>query len=223
VTRQVLENILGFKVVDPGKYASVFIHKSAHKRDGPDSYERYEFFGDSILNFIVSSYLFDKYPDADEGFLTRVRTKLVSRSRLSDLADKLGLHHYVVMNAKAMREGWNANPRIREDVFEALVCAVFKDLGMTMAKIFVLGVIERYVNFDEVVIDTNYKDILMRYAQTRCMDLPVYTVVNSPASTKTFDIVVIVSGRLHGRAQDKCKKVAEQEAARQAVTFLGLI
>lgn len=220
LTREALERVLGFKVVDLNKYVSVFLHKSASRDCGRESYERYEFIGDAVINFVVAKYLYDKYPGADEGFLTRVRTKLVSGKCLSFLAEKLGLQHYIVMNQKAIRKGWNSNPRILEDVYESLVGAIYMDLGLSVAKTFVLTVIERFIDFEDVVRDTNYKDILMRYTQSRATPLPEYRIMNE--SAKIFDIEVYVHGRACGRGQDKCKKDAEQAAARQALGVLGI-
>ena len=221
VTKELLEGILGFRVVDFAKYLSVFTHKS-FKESGRESYERYEFIGDAVINFVVAKFLYDKFPQADEGFLTRVRTKLVSGKCLASLSHCLGLHRYVQMNSKAMRQGWNTNPRILEDVFESLVGCVYLDLGLMTAKTFVLTVMERFVDFRDVVRDTNYKDILMRYAQANVMPLPEYRVLNDPQLTRTplFDIVVLLQGREYGRGTDTCKKGAEQAAALQALQAL---
>lgn len=221
ISKDVLEGILGFRIVDFDKYVSVFTHKS-FKESGRDSYERYEFVGDSVINFVIAKYLYDKFPQADEGFLTRVRTKLVSGKCLSDLSRRLGLHRYVMMNQKALRQGWNSNPRILEDVFESLVGCVYLDLGLATAKTFVLSVMERFVDFRDIVRDTNYKDILMRYAQANMLPLPEYRVLNDPQVTKTplFDIVVMLQGVGYGRGADTCKKGAEQSAAQQALLAL---
>lgn len=224
LTRPALEHILGFKVVDFDKYASVFTHKSASRDAGRESYERYEFIGDSVINFVIAKYLYDKYPGADEGYLTRVRTKLVSGKCLSLLSWKLGLHQYIIMNQKALRQGWNANPRILEDVFESLVGAVYLDLGLMTAKTFLLNTVERFVDFADVVRDTNYKDILMRYAQAHALPLPEYRVMNDPQTSRQpmFDVVVHVHGSPYGRGVDGSKKGAEQAAAQQALAALGV-
>jgi ribonuclease-3 len=211
--------------VDWSKYRRVFTHKSAsHSLPEGTSYERYEFIGDAVINFVVAKYLYDKYPQADEGFLTRVRTKLVSGKCLSDLSYKLGLHRFVIMNQKAMRKGWNTNPRILEDVFESLVACLYLDLGLATAKGWLLSVLERYVDFRDIVRDTNYKDILIRHAQACGAPLPEFRVLNDPQVTKTplFDVVVVVHGMPCGRGSDTCKKGAEQLAAYRALLALGV-
>lgn len=211
-------------MLDYDKYASVFTHKSAVKDTGISSYERYEFIGDSVINFVVAKYLYDKFPRADEGFLTRVRTKLVSGKFLTSLSERLGLHNFVVMNRKAIQQGWHNNSRIKEDLFEAMIGAIYTDLGMVPAKTFLLDVIERYSRFDDILQDTNYKDALMRYAQARGMALPEYNVLNDPQVTRQplFYVVVSLQGVPCGRGWDASKKGAEQKAALESLHRLGL-
>lgn len=224
LTRQVLEGVLGFRVLDFDKYESVFTHKSAVRDTGRQSYERYEYIGDAVINFVVAKYLFDRFPDADEGFLTRVRTKLVSGKFLATLSRQLGLQQFVTMNRKAIQQGWFNNPRIMEDVFESLIGCIYLDLGLMTAKNFLLAVIERYSRFDEVLQDTNYKDALMRYAQARGMPLPEYRVLNDPQVTRQplFYVVAMLDGVPYGHGQDASKKGAEQKAAQMSLHRLGL-
>lgn len=222
--KELLENVLGFHVVDFSKYLSVFTHKSAMRDTGVPSYERYEYMGDAVINFVVAKYLFDRFPHADEGFLTRVRTKLVSGKFLASLSEKLGLHHLITMNRKAIQQGWNANPRIMEDVFESLVGCVYLDLGLMTAKNFLLAVIERHSNFDDVLQDTNFKDALMRHAQSNSWPLPEYRVLNDPQVTRRprFAVVAVVNGVAYGQGMDISKKGAEQRAAELTLRLLGM-
>lgn len=223
VTRDDLESVLGFRVIDFSKYLSVFTHKSAVRDTGRQSYERYEFMGDSIINFVVAKYLFDRFPDADEGFLTRVRTNLVSGKFLAHLSERLGLQHLVVMNRKAIRQGWFANPRIMEDVFESLVGCLYLDLGLMAARNFVISVIEEHATFDDVLKDTNYKDALMRFSQANGMHLPEYRVLNDPQVTRQplFFVVVFLDGTEYGHGTEASKKAAEQKAAEDTLRRLG--
>lgn len=219
LTRETLEATLGFRVVDFEKYRSVFTHKSAVRATGCQSYERLEFMGDAVINFVVAKYLYDRFPDADEGFLTRVRTKLVSGKFLATLSEKLGLHRLVTMNRVAIQQGWHRNARIMEDVFESLVGCIYLDLGLMTAKTFLLAVIERYSDFEDVLRDTNYKDALMRYAQAHGMPLPEYRVLNDPQVTRRplFYVVAVLDGTPYGHGQDVSKKGAEQRAAQQSL------
>lgn len=222
--REALEKVLGFPVYNIESYRQVFKHKSACRDDNSGSYERLEFLGDSILGFIITRHLFETFPDADEGFLTKARTKLVSGKFLGTIARKMGLDQFVVMNEKALKCGWNQNIRILEDVFESLLCAMFYDLGLAATRDFILGVLEKYVDYDELLKDTNYKDAVMRFTQHRGLPLPVYVVLNDPQITKIpcFDVVVTCMGYF-GRGRDVSKKNAEQMAAKNVLACLGLL
>ena len=221
IDRAALEATLGFRVVDIAKYESVFTHKSAIRLTGRACYERLEFIGDAVLSFVVAKYLFDRFPDEQEGFLTRIRTKLVSGEMLATLARRLGLDRFIVMNEKAMLAGWQTNKRIMEDVFESLLGAIYLDLGLMTAKTFVLAVMERHVDWRDLLRDTNFKDIAMRYAQARGLPLPEYRVLNDPQITRRplFDVAVTIEGA-HGRGAAATKKSAEQQAALQVLTQL---
>lgn len=223
LTRETLERILGFRVLDFDKYLSVFTHKSAVRDTGRQSYERYEYIGDAVLNFVVAKYLYDTFPHEDEGFLTRVRTKLVSGKFLATISERLGLQHFIVMNRKAIQQGWYSNPRIMEDVFESMVGCLYLDLGLMTAKNFILAVIEQH-SLDDILKDTNYKDALMRLAHARGLPLPEYRVVNDPQVTRQplFYVVAVLNGAALGHGQDASKKGAEQKAAEMSLRQLGV-
>ena len=224
LTREALECMLECKVADFSRYVPVFTHKSAMRLTNGQSYERYEFIGDAVINFVVAKLLFDMYPDADEGVLTRLRTRLVSGKCLARLAQHLGLHRYVIMNSRSLSLGFNTNPRILEDVFESLVGCVYLDLGLVAAKSFLLGVYRRFIDFNDIARDTNYKDGLMRYAQARGMPLPEYTVVATSADPHAAFTVRarLVTGVL-GHGSGPSKKHAEQLAARELLQRLGCV
>lgn len=229
VTRQQLFDVLGFQVKDPANYEQAFVHKSALREFSfQRSYERLEFLGDSVLDFIVARYLFDRFSDSNEGFLTRVRTKLVSGKCLCEFARNMGLQRLVVMNTKAIRQGWNHNDRILEDIFEALVACIYLDMGMCVARDFVIHTIESNVDWDDVMIDTNEKDILMRYTQANKKSLPVYVPVSDTdtgsdtSSDDGFHIKVLVDSIEWGRGRARTKRQAEQLSARMANDRLGV-
>lgn len=223
LNQESLERVLGFKVASFDRYVPVFTHKSAMKVTNGQSYERYEFMGDAVINFVVAKLLFDMYPNEDEGFLTKVRTKLVSGKCLADVSLKLGLHNFVLMSERSLKSGFHTNPRILEDVFESLVGCVYLDLGMVAAKTFLLSVYDRFIDFTDILRDTNYKDGLMRYAQARGMPLPEYVVLaTSVESGEAFTVGVRLNGAV-GQGMGSSKKSAEQEAARRVLRQLGCI
>jgi ribonuclease III len=220
-----LEKILGFKINNIDVYQAAFVHKSALKAylvAGciTESYERLEFMGDSVINFIITRYIFQQYQDEDEGFLTRIRTKLVCGTVLADISKKLGLQNFIVMNERGLANGWNNNDRISEDVFEALVGALYLDLGLLAAIDFVESVFKLFVDFDDIQKDNNYKDMLMRHAQAQNIKLPIYKSLDTVhAGKKIFEVHCWVNGRPSGYGRHKNKKQAEQKAAYQALLF----
>jgi ribonuclease III len=222
--REDIESLLGIRIRDITLYRQALLHKSALKiYKASQSYERLEFIGDSVLNLIVAKDLFDKYPFEDEGFMTKLRTRIVSGDCLSQIAYKMGIQHHIRMNEKAMRQKWNENKRILEDTLEALIGAIYIDLGMYHAKLFVLRQLNTYINEDDVMTDTNYKDMLMRYTQTHGSPLPVYDLheEDGPNHNKTFVMNVLVDGNLLGEGRANNKKQSEQNAAKQALQCIG--
>lgn len=223
-SREDIESLLGMRVRNIALYQQALLHKSAVKiYNASQSYERLEFIGDSVLNLIVAKDLFDKYPDSDEGFMTKLRTRIVSGTCLSRIAHKMGIQNHIRMNEKAMRQRWNENKRILEDTLEALIGAIYLDLGMYHAKTFVLRQLETHVDEDDVMIDTNYKDMLMRYTQTKGIPLPSYQLYeeDGPNHNKIFVMNVYIDGNLLGEGRANNKKQSEQNAAKQALQCLG--
>lgn len=218
--RHVIENVLRTPVRDLHLYTEAFSHKSALPwYNLSQSYERLEFIGDSVLSLVVTKFLFERFPRVQEGFLTRLRTKIVSGKMLCTLARSMGLQHVILMDAKALENRWNENDRILEDVFEALLGAVYLDLGLDMARQFVISFLQG-MDFEELLRDSNYKDILMRYCQSKAWDLPRYHLVEG--SHKWFHVEVEVQGQACGRGQGGTKKEAEQQAALATIQQLGI-
>jgi|TARA_R110002074_G_scaffold144494_5_gene292175 ribonuclease-3 len=215
ITREEANTLVGTKVRDIELYRRAFIHKSALKvYNFETSNETLEFMGDSVLGFIITKFLFDKYEKNQEGFLTRARTKLVCGKTLAAIAEKLGLYKWIVMDEKGMRNEWFKNPKIMEDAFEAFVGAIYLDIGMIHTREFVLRVFNDPTIVDMNAVlrkDDNFKDILMRYCQARKYDLPEY-VMDAKDSTR-FRIRVFVLRRDMGFGVASTKKEAEQKAA----------
>lgn len=227
LTRCLLERTLGFQVVTfPGPYLTCFTHKSVSNYYKRPSYERLEFLGDSVINFTVAKYLYDTYPDFQEGMMTKVRTRLTRSETLAYLATCLQLDRFVFMSGKGLYRKWNTNTRILEDCLEALVGAVYLDMGMVHAKNFFLGLIEKYVDMDEMMKDKNYKDVLMRTMHARSKPLPVYesemlVQVENEKRVKYFKVTVEIDGR-RGIGHGRTKKNAEQEAAKDILLQMGV-
>jgi ribonuclease-3 len=215
VSKEQIEQLIGTKIKDLTFYQKAFTHKSALKEyeQFNESFETLEFMGDSVLGFIITKFLFDRHESKQEGFLTKARTKLVRSETLADIALKLGLNKLVLMDEKGMRNSWNNNPKILEDVFEALVGAIYMDLGLLHAKQFVLRIYQdpKYVDLNSIMVDDNYKDHLMRYCQVNNLPLPEYRVVAHEDGV--FFIDAMINNQYAGRGYAKSKKQAEQNAA----------
>ena len=216
VTKPQIEQLVGTKIKNLDLYQKAFTHKSALKEYEQlnESFETLEFIGDSVLGFVITKFLFDQYESKQEGFLTKARTKLVSGETLANIAKILGLEKMVVMDEKGMRNGWNNNPKILEDVFEALIGALYMDLGLLHAKEFVLRIYNdpKYIDLNLIMIDDNFKDHLMRYCQLNNWQLPEYRV--SGHHEGIFYIDIYVNGQFMSRGAAKSKKQAEQNAAK---------
>jgi ribonuclease-3 len=220
-------------------YIQAFCHKSAlHEYECPcGDNERLEFLGDSVLNLVVTKYLFDRYPDRAEGFLTRLRTKLVRSSSLSAWAHNMGLQDMLLMSSKALEQGWHNNTRKLEDVFEALIGSLFMDAGIGSCKRLLYPILNR-CDFVCVEEDTNFKDILLRRMQAvhswlvaqqlnqtqyGAESLPEYHLLDAiiPEHKRVFKVATSVAGVHLGTGEHPKKREAEQCAAKMALDYLS--
>ena len=211
--RQEIENLVGTKIKTPSLFRKAFAHKSALKKYTlTESFETLEFMGDSVLGFVITKMLFDRFEKEQEGFLTKARTKLVRGNTLASIARKLKLDQWVLMDDKGIRNGWNSNDKILEDVFEALIGAIYMDIGLLHAKEFILKIYNdpEMVDMNCLNIDDNFKDQLMRYCQTQKMSLPTYDCVQIG---NKFTTHVRIGEQEFGTGEGPNKKSAEQSAA----------
>ena len=209
------EQLVGTKIKQLDLYQKAFTHKSALKEyeQFTESFETLEFIGDSVLGFVITKFLFDRFESRQEGFLTKARTKLVRGETLARIANALGLNELVIMDEKGIRNGWNNNPKILEDVFEALIGAIYMDIGLIHAKEFILRIYQdpKLVDLNSIMIDDNYKDHLMRHCQVNGWQLPEYRVAGHYEGL--FYIDIYIENMFRSRGVAKSKKQAEQNAA----------
>lgn len=221
-----LERIIDTSIDNPFLFIRALRHRSSLADAGfepTDSYERLEFLGDAVLDLIVSEIIFDRFPDEDEGFLTKLRSKLVKGDALAVYAEKLQLSELILIGERAQGQGIEFSKSALSDVFESLVGAIYIDKGYRDAADFVEKVIQRYVNFDNLMTTLdNYKSLLLEYAQANQLEIPRYEVINEygPGHDKTFEVKAIVDEKERGQGKGKSKKEAEQKAARQALKAL---
>lgn len=212
IDRKRVEHIVGTRINDESIYQTAFTHKSALKQYSvKSSYETLEFLGDAVLSFVVTKHLFDTFKEEQEGFLTKARTKIVRGKTLSVISRELGLGDMILMDDKGLRYNWNTNEKILEDVFEALIGAIYIDLGIVHVKQFVYRhILSRDIDFE----DDNYKDIVMRWCQASKIHLPMYTIVRN---TPEFLVCLTLCGQNVSFGYGKTKKAAEQSAAHEFI------
>lgn len=220
LNRAKLEALVGTKVKNLSLYRRAFTHKSASKKyivDG--SYETLEFMGDSVLGFIITRHLFDKYEEHQEGFLTQARTKIVRGKTLAAIANTLKLYEWILMDDKGMSKKWNHNPKILEDCLEALIGAIYLDIGMIHAKKFVLDLLTKVtISFSD---DDNFKDQLMRWSQAQEKTTRVEYRVDGHHNG-TFHVTLLIDDLECGCGFATTKKQAEQNAASIALKTMKL-
>lgn len=214
-----LEKRIGFSFIDKSFYIQALVHSSfiENINHNDSSNERLEFLGDAVLNLIVAEYLYKKFPDYDEGFLTKVRAKLVNRYTLSECAEKLNLEEFLFINKTFKDKTDRGLKTILSDAYEAIVGAIYLDLGLEACKKFLIStLIKPFIESGDLLIDQNYKSQLLEYTQSQKLDLPIYKIIQEegPQHDKTFTIQVTVGNKFFGTGSGKNKKSAEQQAAK---------
>lgn len=162
----VVHNLLGITPDNIDLYKLALIHRSASVMlpDGnPANNERLEFLGDAVLETIVSDFLFIEYPEQTEGFLTQMRSRIVSRASLDDISSRMGIDKYIVANFN----GTYSHKHLNGNAFEALVGAVYLDKGYDFANRFVInGVLRRYVDLSDITTtEVDFKSRLIEWCQ----------------------------------------------------------
>lgn len=219
-----LRNILGFYPVNIHLYKLAFRHSSAAqqiKKGVKDSNERLEFLGDSIIGTVVAEYLFKKFPYKDEGFLTKMRSKMVSRNQHNQIALKLGLNKFIETDDRVGSKPSSING----DAYEALVGAIYLDKGYNTAQQFILKrIINIHLDIDELETkEIDFKSKFIEWAQKEKKTFTFETLIDAAASPdKQFTIQLIVDNEAVGKAQHYSKKRAEQLAAEDACERLLL-
>ena len=233
-------NINDFKPNNIQLYQTAFVHKSyCHMKDyeefendikalplQKESYEKMEFLGDSILGYIVCEYIFQRYTliyNQDEGFLTKIKNRLVCGEMLCKLARDIGFNKHLIIS-KHIDKNCNGrnNKNILEDTFEAFIGALYLDTNdIHFVKDILIKIYEKYVDFTEIILnDTNYKDQLQRYLQNRFKEYPKYEIIEE----ENLFICKVKKGiEVISEGTGNTKKKAEQSAAKVALIHYGVL
>ena len=217
-----LEKIIGASLLDKNIYVEALIHRSFLEENEQISLsnERLEFLGDSVLNLVIGEYLFNKFPQEEEGFLTKVRAKMVNRNALSLVAENLNLGELLIISSSVPKSITHNSKSMLSDALEALIGAIYLDKGIDTCKKFIqTNILEPALKNGDHLIDENYKSQLLEYAQANKLAIPVYQIVSEegPHHDKTFIAEVIIGEKVLGEGKGKSKKEAEQNAAQVAL------
>jgi ribonuclease-3 len=212
---QSIKNLFGFYPKNISLFQQALTHSSAAKET--KSNERLEFLGDSILSTIVAEYLFSILPNKDEGILTQVRSRMVSRSQLNKLAVKLGVDKILHTDIKG-----SISFTLYGDAFEALVGAIYLDQGFVETKKIILTIFKRHLEIQTIINeDTDYKSRLINLCQKNKTTLQFVLISeNMDGVKKMYHIGIEVNGEIIAEAQNASKRVAEQLAAHAALEKL---
>ncbi|GGW57896.1 RNAse III [Winogradskyella epiphytica] len=213
-----LKEILGFKPKSKFLYITAFTHRSMNLTDEKGNamnYERLEFVGDAILGSVIAGYLYEKVPHGDEGYLTKMRSKVVSREHLNKLGEELGLIDLV--QSKIPKSNFGSN--IHGNLFEALVGAIYLDRGYKACEKFVYKrVINPHVDIEALegkVI--SYKSLLIEWCQKEknTFDYQIYEDTGND-ELKHFSVKLIINDKVISKARATSKKKAEEKASKRA-------
>lgn len=184
------------------------------------SNERLEFLGDSIVSFVVSKYLFNKYPEFNEGILTNIRSLLVNTKSLAEIAKELNFGDLLKLSKGEEESMGRQNQSLLADCFEAFLGALFIDQGIEKTENFILEIF--IPKAEEIAKSKTFKDpksLLQEYVQSKRKNSPQYKVLEEigPAHSKIFIVGVFVDNNLLGKGQGKSKQEAEEFAAEKAI------
>ncbi|RYY36692.1 MAG: ribonuclease III, partial [Sphingobacteriaceae bacterium] len=219
-------NLLGFVPGNLSLYRLAFRHKSVAqnvKHGVKNSNERLEFLGDAVLGSVVAEVLFKQYPYKDEGFLTEMRSKIVSRVNLNQLGRKLGFEQLIEYDSRILNSGRQGS--LLGDAFEALIGAVYLDKGYEFTKNFLINhIIKSHIDIHTLELtETNFKSKLIEWCQRHGKDISFDLVPNQEGeSTKLFTIQTIIDGEPFGLGKEFSKKNAEKLSAEKACESLGI-
>lgn len=207
----------------PELYDIAFMHGSYGSLHNIDyTYERLEFLGDSVLNLIVSEYLYKKFPEYGEGELSKLRANYVCQIALIHYSHELELDKYIKLSSEEETITNHEILSITADIFESFLGAIFLDQGMQFARNYISKIIFKYIDEGKIFFH-DYKSKIKEYGDAKEVSVK-YEIVEEtgPAHDKTFRIRILVNDEEYGVGKGKNKKDAEQIAAKKAIHKLNI-
>ncbi len=242
ISRDEIQKILcGVRPHKLEEYRRALVHKSLNKHiltslksgiavcsyftysTGPADNERLELYGDSVFDYAVTKYLFNKFPTKDEGFLTRLKIKIIKGSMCAEFCKHTGIaNHILASNLLKKDSNGYYNDKLLEDAFEAFIAAIDIDLGNKFTVDFINKLLDKFINFKTIMNDDNYKDILVRYTQYKKIEHPVYKLLNETKKIYTIQVILSIDDKIleMGIGSGRTKKEAEQLASKKTLDMI---
>lgn len=213
-----LEKEYKIKIKDKNLIEKALTHTSKEIVGPPYNFERLEFLGDSILNFVISYHLFNKFKDKNEGFLSKNKSILISKEVLSKFAKDLNLDKFLILGKGEELDGGREKENILCDAFEAIIAAIYINSGLNSVKKLINKLIGKFHN--ETFIDS--KTLLQEMTQEKFKNLPIYKIieVTGDQHKRVFKVGVYINDKLYGIGLGKSKKEAEKEAAKNSILLI---
>lgn len=215
----------GIMPQDLGLYQIAFTHRSHlnESKDAPSSNERLEFLGDSILSFIISSFLFKKRLKDTEGDLTNLRAYIVKTDSLAKASKLLGLGEFLILSKGEELSGGRKNPQLLANTYESLLGAIYLDLGIGTATKFVEDtLLPIFIEEVQKGAPKDSKSKLQELVQSKMQLSPKYKILETsgPDHAKQFKVGVFINGKQIGEGMGSNKQQAEEEAAKEALSVI---
>ncbi len=224
-----LENIINYRFSDKKLLKTALTHSSyaneaTSKGENTKSNERLEFLGDSVLSVIVSKFLFEEYPELPEGDLSKIRAQTVCEKTLARFAREISLGEFLRLGHGESQNGGNDRDSILADAFEALLAAIYLDGGLDKVKEFLLPYAEEHIHgILRGRNTTDYKTTLQQIVQQENGEILDYITISEsgPAHKRVFEVEARINSNVIGKGTGSSKREAEQNAAREALSYFG--
>jgi len=217
---QQLMQVLGLQFQDENHLRQALTHRSVSSENN----ERLEFLGDSLLNFIIAGRLFELFPKAREGELSRLRAKLVKGETIAEMGKELELSDYLILSSGELKSGGHERQSILADSFEAVIAAIYLDAGFDVCRERVLAWYQERLADPQLFSELkDPKSLLQEYLQARQLELPIYDITNitGEAHEQVFEIRCTVKDlKIETSSRDTTRRNAEQKAAAKILAKL---
>ncbi|MCK9554284.1 ribonuclease III [bacterium] len=217
-----IQKKIGYRFKDKSLLFTSLVHKSFRNEnldEAPECNERLEFLGDSVLGCVISFLLYKKFPDIDEGKLSFLKSFIVSRKVLAEIASGMDMGSFLIIGKGEEKSGGREKESNLANVFEALIAAIYMDGGYESAEKWIEGTFKGRIKKTGVSDKYSAKNKLQEITQSRYNSLPVYNVVEElgPEHKRKYTVEVLVEGESMGKGNGFSKKEAERSAANEAI------